>query len=350
MPHWGFAMCTVPLLLHQKVTNHHNTISPNRANKPPLFGIIAMLHSILSMPLVILATISFVGLLAQGSCFRFDPAAHPPPFKTAAHAFVGSPSSEVILPSLAPKLYVLSGCVPPEPIGIPKRHVEYQKWMQSRRCTSTRVTRLEQLARVSKLVSGDGVVGRRSLRAEPSVVEVRWPNAVAPKRLGDEQLSQGETAQTTQLSPHMASVLQDASKALWPNTTRQLVPTLQAVLAYTPGDSFGKHVDRCEDTGQEGVMVVDLGLRDMPYNPTEPELFFLNTADEFMGEWSAAGPGSWVVFPMHHPHGVYPRVSRRVVAVFTLIDPQLQDVPLCAEYAGSCQLDSCRPGAPCIMT
>eukprot|EP00658_Telonema_sp_P-2_P059301 TRINITY_DN4813_c0_g1_i1.p1 TRINITY_DN4813_c0_g1~~TRINITY_DN4813_c0_g1_i1.p1 ORF type:complete len:233 (+),score=29.89 TRINITY_DN4813_c0_g1_i1:155-853(+) len=212
-------------------------------------------------------------------------------------------------------------------------------------CIRDRVTRLEQLARVSKLVSGDGVVARRSLRAEPSVVEVRWPKAATRKKMYDDQISKGVMTQITSLSPHMASELQGASKALWPNTTRQLIPYLQAVLAYSPGDSFGKHVDRCEETGQEGVMVVDLGLRDMMYTSTNPELFFLNTADEFVGEWSAAGPGSWVVFPMHHPHGVYPQVSRRVVAVFTLIDPQLQHVSHCMEYAGSCLLGGCRPSA-----
>jgi hypothetical protein len=149
----------------------------------------------------------------------------------------------------------------------------------------------------------------------------------------------------------MLSVLVDVSTALWPNDTRKLLPALQAVLTYGPGDSFGKHIDTCEETGQEGVLVVDMGLRDMAYDPNNnPELFFLNPEDEFMGEWSAAGPGSWVAFPMHHPHGVYPQVSRRVVAVFTLVDPQLMNEPLCQEYAGSCVIHECRPGGNCIVT
>ena len=97
---------------------------------------------------------------------------------------------------------------------------------------------------------------------------------------------------------------------------------------------------------------MDLGFRDI-YDTQRPEMFFEEADKEpsvFAGNSSAAGPGAWVGFPMHHRHGVYLVHGTRVVAVYTLLDPTLMRVPRCAGYGGSCNGGGCRPGEMCIMT
>jgi len=241
-----------------------------------------------------------------------------------------------------PSVYVLSECIPPQPVGLEPRHVDLEIWMEERKCREDLVVDAAQIAAVSKPAESHPDVVRRSLRAEPAVVDVKWSG--------------------------LQAVLADVSQKLWPGEDRELRARLQAVLVYEEKGRFDRHVDRCEETGQEGVLIVDLGLRSGMYNdydPERPELFLHGLAPEGAGgltktedappplvaNWSASGPGSWVAFPMHRAHGVYPLFTRRVVAVYTLIDPTLPYVGVCTCYYGSCNLESCQPlyGGGCYV-
>ena len=262
---------------------------------------------------------AFLAWSCTAKCSGYTPHVGPLPYQTATRVFYGSPS---LIPTTSPSLYVLQNCAPPD---VEKRHVEYREWLSNKHvaCERLLVENIGQLEAVSKRIE---TPSRVSFRAEPAAVDVVWPE--------------------------MAVVLVGLSGELWPGEDRRLNAELQTVLYYRHGDSFGAHIDRCEETGQEGVLIVDLGFRDT-YDPQRPEMFFEEadkTPSVFAGNWSAAGPGAWVGFPMHHRHGVYPTHGTRVVAVYTLLDPSLMHPPLCAGYAGSCNVGGCRPGEMCMMT
>jgi hypothetical protein len=175
-------------------------------------------------------------------------------------------------------------------------------------CHTSRVTSAKQLVEAATRID---TAERRSYRLEPHRVSVQWPGlGPAVKRIAD---------------------------VLWPDAHRTLYPQLQRVLVYGPGDHFDAHVDRCENDGQEGVLIVDLGLRDdeNAYAPDRAELFVENLDGSFAGNWTASGPGAWVAMPMRRRHGVYTQHSRRVVAVYTLIDSVVDGTPS-SDYEGSC--------------
>jgi hypothetical protein len=172
------------------------------------------------------------------------------------------------------------------------------------RCHTSRVTSAKQLVEAATRID---TAERRSYRLEPHRVSVQWLGlGPAVRRIAD---------------------------ALWPADRRTPYPQLQAVLVYGPGDHFDAHVDRCETNGQEGVLIVDLGLRDdeNAYAPDRAELFVENLDGSFAGNWTASGPGAWVGMPMRRRHGVYTQHSRRVVAVYTLIGVRPR-----SDYEGSC--------------
>jgi hypothetical protein len=156
------------------------------------------------------------------------------PFMTAvADCIAGADISQLRYSD--PETYIMTNCSPPEPSDIGPHHIRYEDWLVSRKCHKTLVTSSQQLEQGSLLMSGKNATVRRSLRATPATISVEWKSL---------DLAVNHTAQT-----------------LWPETYRRLSPELQAVLTYRKGDIFGRHIDQCEKTGQEGVLVVDLGFR-----------------------------------------------------------------------------------------
>ena len=317
----------------------------------------------------------------ESSCGGVVPAAHPPPYTTAAHETVESTPDDAF-DRIA--LYHLQNCDPPKPEGLPRRHVKYRQWLLGhRKCDRVRIEAdTTQSPDVSENVQWL-ISGRKCDRVRIESHAVAFPDVFRPTMGNDEVTRRSLRAEPSDVDvelPGLDRVLQKVSTTLWPSDNRRLEAELQAVLVYEEGDEFGRHVDKCEETGQEGVLVVDLGFRrprtegNEPYSKDREELFFepfdrresrtfLSTSSRSgtqppkpdpstLKNWTAAEPGSWVAFPMHRIHGVYPQRSRRVVAVFTLIDPSLTSWGLCTNYAGSCVADGgrCRPGELCVVT
>ena len=244
--------------------------------------------------------------------------AMPAPRDEEAEAVAPAPASggvDASSVSPLPQLYV-ENCTYGR--GPPQRSLllASQKLMRRapRVCTEVPIRTADDLAAVSSPAPSTDAVPRCSLRT--TAVRVRWSG--------------------------LGAAVAATERHLWPRgEVRGLLPVLQAVLLYRDGGVFATHVDLCEANGQEGVLVVDVGLRPngaADYDPAaRPEMYFERhgpkggDGDESQqaqsrrgpGErWAAAGPGAWVGFPMHLPHGVARQPGPRAVAVYTLISPQ----------------------------
>lgn len=374
-----------------------------------------MVHFTIGVVVAVLVLVALlVSQFAEATCSISlgDPGprrVYPEIYRWAQRDFV--PATETTftprqLKTQAPKLYTLSDCeVPstnqqqqqqqPQQLFEPS---EQESWRARRLCNRMLVKNVAQLRAVSRLVdegreeeAGQHQQQRHGAALQPEVrrayddadadAAAPLPPAPSAQQRPRRKSYRAEWQDVDVEWPLLREAVQQVQELMWPqrkshNGFVQLEAELQTVLMYGRGDMFAAHRDRCQVRHQEGVLIVDLGLRGESGDDDveahyvgNPELFLHNLphaaradpeeqyfdtafpdvgnlpAAPLAGNWSAAHAGDFVAFPMHRIHGVYEQKATRVVAVYTLFR-QCQCRPLCG--GTSLPVSSCPHGGRCV--